>query len=291
MPTYRTDVFISEPMAAYKARRAEYLTSHQLSEFRACPLLYRKSMAGLVARFFSEAFLIGAATHTLTLEGRAAFEREYVVGGPINDKTGKPYGSETKKFAEWAKSTGKTALSDSQFALACNMSTAVRSHKLAAALLSRGVAEGVLRVNDYCGAACQIRVDWFNDLAGIVDLKTCEDLDQFAGQISDVQAGDNSDGDCPRWFVQNTGDVRKYHYPEQMGFYRGVYRAATDATVPAHLIAVEKREPFRVGVFRLSDDLLGAAEIGNRASIKRLIECRRTNLWPTNYEELRIIAA
>lgn len=288
MSQFPTDVFVSEPMAAYKAKRAEYLTSHQLSEYRACPLLYHKSMAGLIAAFFFEAFLVGAATHTLALEGRAAFEREYVVGGPINPKTEKPYGSDTQKFREWAKTTGKTALSDDQFALACRLASAVRLHPLASELLKNGSAEGVLRVPDYCGVKAQIRVDWFNPFAGIVDLKTCENIDQFAKGVETVN---DADSDAPIIVrLSPDSDAAKYHYHEQMAFYRGVYRQKTGVNVPAYLIAVEKRDPNRVGVFRLSDELLFAKETDNQSAISDLIVSRRENVWPTNYEELRVIA-
>lgn len=268
MSQFSTDAFVFEPMPAYKAKRVEYLTSHQIIEYATCPALYRKSMAGLVPRLnFSDAFLIGSATHTLALEGRQAFEREYVVGGPINPKTEKPYGAETKKFAEWAQSTGKTALSDDQFALVCKMATAVRSHLLAAELLKQGVAEAVLRVDDYHGVKAQIRIDWFNPSAGIVDLKTCGDLAEFEG------------------------DARKYHYVEQMAFYRSIYWRATDDFVPVHLLAVEKREPYRVGVWRIDTDSLANAAGRNQQAIERLIVSRSDNIWPTNYEELRTLAA
>lgn len=272
MSQFRTDVFVFEPMPAYKAKRAEYLTSHQIIEYASCPALYRKSMAGLAPRLnFSDAFLIGSATHCLSLEGRQAFEREYVVGGPINPKTEKPYGAETKKFAEWAKGTGKTALSDEQFALVFKMATAVRSHRLAAELLQDGVAEAVLRVADYHGVKCQIRIDWFNQLAGIADLKTCGNLDEFES------------------------DARKYHYVEQMAFYRSVYLRAISQTaygdIPVHLIAVEKCEPYRVGVWRIDTDSLCNAAGRNQQAIERLIVSRRDDVWPTNYEALRTLAA
>lgn len=55
MGDYRTDIFVSEPMADYRAKRPQYLTSHQLADYRACPLLYRKAMAGSDLRPFTVA--------------------------------------------------------------------------------------------------------------------------------------------------------------------------------------------------------------------------------------------
>ena len=55
------------------------------------------------------AYLVGRAVHTLALEGKEHYAAEYAVGGPINEKTGQPFGSATKAFAEWAAKQGKQA--------------------------------------------------------------------------------------------------------------------------------------------------------------------------------------
>ena len=84
-------------------------------------------------------------------------------------------------------------------ALVSNMAESVRTHELPASLLSEGIAEGVVRAN-YCGVACQIRMDWFEPHQGIVDLKTCDDL---------------------TWFE---ADARRFGYGHQVAFYRAVLR-------------------------------------------------------------------
>ena len=150
---------ISEPADVYHAQRAKYLSSHQLAEFRRNPLLFHKKEQGLVTDEDRPAFLLGRAAHTLILEGREAYEREYAFGGPVNPKTGESFGSRTKAFQEWADAQGKPVLTDDQVALIENLNTAVHAHEHAAALLADGVAEGVIRT-DYCGVACQARFDW-----------------------------------------------------------------------------------------------------------------------------------
>lgn len=264
MERLRTDCFFQEPANEYRAKRPHYLTSHQLIDYWRCPLKYRRKMAGLVAERYSEALAVGSATHTLTLEGRAAFEREYCVGGPINEKTGKPYGADTKKFAEWQREQGKPALSQEQAELVFVMSSAVWQHEKAAALLQDGFAEGVVRA-DYCGVPCQIRCDWFNFYRGIIDLKTCETLDAFCD------------------------DAERFGYVPQLAFYRAVYRAAAGCDADATLIAVEKSEPHRVGVFKIGTETLTAAERVNAETIERLKVSRAINVWPTGYEEVRTI--
>lgn len=135
---------IREPADVYHAKAEGYLTSHALSEFRRCPQLYRRKELGLVPERDTTAYLVGRAAHTLILEGRQRYKREYATGGPINPKTGQPFGSATKAFSEWAASQSRPVLSDSHAATVEQMAAAVRTHGVARELLSEGVAEGVV---------------------------------------------------------------------------------------------------------------------------------------------------
>jgi len=255
---------IQEPADVYHAKRPKYLSSHQLAEFRRNPLLYHKKQLGLVKDEDRPAFLLGRAAHTLILEGREAYEREFAVGGPINPKTGEPFGSRTKAFLEWADAQGKPVLTDDQVLLVENLNAAVHAHEHAAALLADGVPEGVIRV-DYCDVPCQARLDWFSPTRGVVDLKTADNLD---------------------WFEN---DARNYGYIHQLSFYRSLLVAVTGIYFSVYLIAVEKREPFRCGVWRVSEEVLGGAQKENEAAIARLQECRKLDTWPTGYETPRVL--
>ena len=84
---------LREPAETYHANASRHLSSHALGEFRRCPLLYRRRKLGLVPDRDSPAYLLGRAAHTLILEGRVAYERAFAVGGPINHRTGQPYGA------------------------------------------------------------------------------------------------------------------------------------------------------------------------------------------------------
>ena len=66
---------------------------------------------------------------------------------------------------------------------------------------------------------------------------------------------------------------------------------ASDGEIVAdcYLIAVEKREPFRCGVWKLTDGILDACVVETERAIAELAECRRTNVWPTKTEDLRIL--
>jgi hypothetical protein len=256
------DVLISESAEVYHAQASTFLSSHQLAEFRRNPLLYHKKQLGLVKDEDRPAYLIGRAAHVLILEGRDAYVRQYAVGGPINPKTGAPFGSRTKAFQEWAEAQGKPVLDDDQAALIENMNATVRAHEHAAALLADGLAEGVVRA-EYCAMPCQARFDWLNPERGIVDLKTCDNLD---------------------WLQM---DARSYEYAHQMAFYRAVLACVIGSNLSVYLVAAEKREPFRCGVWRMGEDVLGIAQKENEKAIARLKTYRERDHWPTGYEDIR----
>jgi len=156
-------------------------------------------------------------------------------------------------------------LTDAQFDLVQKMADGVRPHQIAVDLLSSGIPEGVVRTN-YCGLPCQIRIDWLDPHRCILDLKTCDDL---------------------TWFQ---ADAKRYYNVYQMAFYRAVLgQVISLPMLPVHLIAIEKKEPFRCGVWRVSDDTLAIAQRENEAAIRRLKVCRERDHWPTGYEEVRVL--
>jgi hypothetical protein len=254
---------VRETPEVYHAQSARFLSSHRLADFRRNVPLFRKKELGLVKEEDRPAYLVGRAAHTLILEGRVAYETEYAFGGPINPKTGAPFGSRTKAFQEWAEAQGKPVLDDEQAALIESMYAAVRAHEHAVALLADGIAEGVVRA-EYCGMPCQVRIDWLNPARGIVDLKTCDNLD---------------------WLEL---DARGFGYAHQMAFYRSVLACVIGLVLPVHLVAVEKREPFRAGVWRMGEQVLGIVRKENEEAIERLKACRDRDHWPSGYEDIRV---
>jgi hypothetical protein len=268
MPTTLENLsfLILEPASVYHAKAGEYLSSHLLADFRRCPLLYHRKRCGLIQDEDRPAYLVGRAAHTVILEGLAVFHQTYAVGGPVNPKTGLPYGSSTKAWAEWAEAQGKPVLTAEQYNLVMQMAEGVQQNAEAKRLLAEGVAEGVVRT-EYCGVPCQIRMDWFNPQQGIVDLKSCDTIDYFEA------------------------DARRYGYAHQVGFYRGVLAQVIGAWKPVYLIAVEKKEPYRCGVWRVSEDTLRIAQQENEAAIRRLVRCEESGVWETGYEAVRLFDA
>jgi len=262
-----TDFITHEPANEYHARSrsGEYMSSHLLAHFRESPALYYKDITGQIEKKETAAFILGRAAHCLILEGCRAFDRDYIVcNGPVNPRTGEPFGRNTKAYADWLTSQDREVISEKEFTFISKLRDAVASHREAQKLLSKGEAEGVVRA--CCnGVPCQIRMDWFNPDYGIVDLKTCDQLCWF-------------DADC-----------RSFDYIEQMAFYRMVLRAVSGQNFPVYIIAVEKTEPLSAGVWKVTDEMLELAEKTNKAALNRFRECKDSGVWPTGFEEIRYI--
>jgi len=120
----------------------------------------------------------------------------------------------------------------------------------------------------------QSRLDCFTEMGEvpvIVDLKTCNDLDSFEY------------------------DARKYTYGIQFAFYQQIFVSAiideyeVEAVIPPKVfaIAVEKREPFRCGVFEVPEDLLAHFNTKIFSAIALLKQCQSNSEFPTLYESLR----
>ena len=282
-PSWLLDI----PERAYHAEsdNQTYLSSHWLAEFRNSPAVYKAKRDGLIPRSESSAFAFGSAAHCFILEGSEAFAARYcVTDGPVNPKTGKPFGTETKAYAEWAAEQAKPAVSNEEFARILGMKESLKSHVAWGDLFAigtpegtipLGIAEGVVRGCVH-GRWCQARIDWIvpqkdmHNPTRIVDLKTCQNLDDFER------------------------DAKRYGYAHQLSFYRNVLNHNTLdqdlACADVYLVAVEKSVPYRVGVWHVSAGLLNDCQTENAKAIQELQKCEYAKKWPTRYEDYREFA-
>ena len=65
--------------------------------------------------------------------------------------------------------------------------------------------------------------------------------------------------------------------------------ALVKVVADCYLVAVEKREPMRCGVWKLTDGILESCALENERAIAALRKCRREGNWPTGTEDLRLL--
>ena len=276
-------ILLDEPFPVYQLQRGRYLCSTQLRVFARCPRTYYLQKTGAITKpnEMSAEFVLGRAAHVLVLEGPREFNRCFAVGGPVNEKTGKEYGRDTQAFEKWEriqradKGTAVEFITSELWHTISRMTASVANHGEAQKLLNHGVAERVLR-SDFRGVPVQARLDWFTEIGEIpviVELKTCADLDFFEH------------------------DARKYQYGIQLAFYQQILLRSifdefgVECAVPAkvYVVAVEKKEPFRCGVFEVPDHALGHFADKIESAIESLKECQEMGEFPTRYETLRTL--
>ena len=75
------NIIIDIPADEYHAssRNGEFMSSHLLADFRESPALYYKEVSGEAEQTESAAFTLGRAAHSLILEGREGFDRDFIV--------------------------------------------------------------------------------------------------------------------------------------------------------------------------------------------------------------------
>lgn len=211
------------------------------------------------------ATVLGRAVHTLALEPET-FGAEYLVGGPINPRTGSTFGRDTKAFAEWAaEHPGKTILSPEQHVAAQRMAESLRRHPIAGGLLAKATAREcvALWTDPRSGLACKARLDAF--AAGIVaaDVKTAECAE-------------------PARFLRA---AIRYGYHRQCEWYMRGFAAATGGVVTPYILAVvENAAPWCVAIYRPTPEALQMAMIENDRLLERIAACDRAKSWP-GYDE------
>ena len=255
------DVFLDVPEDEYHAegRAGRYLQSHALALFAKSPAAYDRMRRGAAGTKDepTEAFAFGRAAHCYILEGPDEFFRRFTTdeARPINPKTGKPFGTATREYANWAATVGKEVVAHADMETILRMRAAVVSHPQAAPLLREGRAEATVRTR-LNGLDCQARIDYYTPTWGITDLKSTRNLDRFER------------------------DALDFDYIGQLAFYHAVLQAKSGIDASCRIVAVEKAEPFRCGVWRIPALTIGRAERVNANRMDRLRECIEADYWP-----------
>lgn len=204
------------------------------------------------------AMIMGSAVHSAVLEPDL-FPSEYVAAPTdINRRTN----AGKAEFAAFeASNKGKTVLDVEDFATCLAIRDAVYRHPVAGGLLTGGKAEqSFYAVDAETGELIKCRTDYLHDSGSmIVDVKTTEDA-------------------SPGGFGKSAANFR---YPVQCAWYNGVL----DAAFGEHpqdwvFLAVEKQPPYAVGIYFMEPDQVARASFAARRDLMRIVECKRSGVWP-----------
>lgn len=236
----------------------------------------------------TEALGFGRALHTFVLEGQSVFAEQFVVlasGLKRNTKIGKEAHTTLQ-----LSNPDKEIIKEDDFDKIKEMDIAIRSHPVAREILEGSVMREVTMTwtDRETGLPCKGRLDIRPplDKRALVDLKSTIDA-------------------SPRGF---RGSVWKYSYHRQGAFYLDGANASLDDehkidTIEVYteqgqvafdafiFIAVEKKAPYRVEVYSLSDGFIEKGRTEYKDLLKLHQECTESGKFPnytsTEVEELK----
>jgi len=210
--------------------------------------LYKDTLDGIVPRKTSSSFEFGTQFHMAVLE-----PSRYVAGavknGPINPATGKTYGAETKKYAEWQEANPGKFVADPAVALMI----ARMPQEVAFILMGNGESElSVFATVEEVAAKCRP-----DRLVGtkIYDVKTIDSIDAI------------------------DGNIRSYLYWFTAAWYRAVMKAETGDDHTFELIFAEKKPPYRWRIVQLSPEYIEEGDYYVRDVVKRIARAAEMNDW------------
>tara|TARA_R100001443_G_scaffold115828_1_gene134544 strand:+ start:3877 stop:4731 length:855 start_codon:yes stop_codon:yes gene_type:complete len=225
----------------------------------------------------TKAMILGSAFHTKVLEPHL-FDKEYYVEpdnapkrptfAQLNAK--KPSAQTLEAIEYWTSFDAllgkKTLLLRDDFFKLEQMEQAVRKHKAANLILSQKgkVEQSYEWTDETTNERCRCRPDFHtDDHLLVVDLKTTEDA-------------------SPRGFQSS---ISKFRYHVQSNWYlRGVENSKQFV-----FIAVEKKPPYMIGVYKASIEMCAAGGRAADKNLRLLSECRKDDSWPGYSEAIEEI--
>lgn len=247
------------PDADYRKRKAIGATWAKL--WLQSPQLLKDTLDGIAKRKESAAFDFGRAAHMLFLQPGLLAAR--LSDGPINDKTGKPYGADTQRFADWrATNPDAIVLSPKDRADIDHMSE--RQPAEIAAIWKNGKAE-VSLFHEIAGCPACGRIDW-TDGQIIYDLKT-------------IGSMDNAERDMSR-----------FGYWFQAAWYRMLWKQETGKLARFVFVFAERNPPYRWQQIEMDADWLMAADAAADRVVGEIGHAITTGQWPQHDSSLKVIS-
>jgi len=244
----------------------KYLGSHILIDYINNQKLWkRKYIDNAIESKESEALKKGTAIHRCVLEKGARFVDDYTVGYPINERTGKEYGAETKVVQEYLAGLPKDKpfISNQEIADILKINSIVEADDWSNDAIKNGLCERTIKAK-YEGIDCHIRIDCFNPHHGIIDLKKTRSASGFLR------------------------DADKFGYWISAGFYSKIYEIKTGEKPPFIWLVVEDVEPFELVKYELDRSHLEYAQRLVESAVLEFKESIKNNSFLTGREGINI---
>lgn len=235
---------------AYHADRSA-VSSSQLKLILRSPLHFQHGLQA--PHVETSAMRIGTAIHTALLEPER-FRNIYRVA-PEKGRSA----ADKLAFANYVTAhPDKILISRSEMDMVEAVQQAVARHQLASRILRMGQAETSIFWHDpETGIRCKCRPDLLVSPWLILDIKTTEDASEEAFMRSCAQ----------------------YRYDLSAAMYREGVWHATQKSLDFVFLAVEKKPPFAVALYRASDQFLEHGDMLFRRTLSTLKDCRQTGVY------------
>jgi hypothetical protein len=245
-------IILDQPAAVYHA--APHIGSTTAKLLLTSPRLFADRMAGLDIDDDKPCFQIGRLAHQMVLEPDK-FAECVVSEGPINEKTGKPYGRDTQAFARWQIENPNLTYVEPWLHTAI-----IRMPDEVGYIFKEGLAESSVYQEDSNGVKIKCRPDYLRG-GTITDLKTIETVDQCDLEI----------------------DRRRYWLSH--AWYRRVMQLESGKDHKFQFVFMEKRPPFRWRIRTLSQDYIDHADAEIDNVLETIHLCTQRNDW-TDYSDI-----
>ncbi|MFH1571953.1 MAG: PD-(D/E)XK nuclease-like domain-containing protein [Gemmatimonadota bacterium] len=236
----------------------------------------------------SDALALGSALHgTMLTPETPGWEL-----GPVNEKTKRTYGRDTKAWADYAATRpGVALLTSEQAEKLPRMVDALQAHPKAVAIFERTEATELTIVTnlDLRAWADRLGMEWLGGEDDHLLVKARLDLlAPSVGLVADLKTTrSRTEYELQKAFAL-------YGYAHQAALYPEIARQAGYPTVE-HFAAVFVRAepPYRAGVFRAAEDSVRAAEVELLPAMVEMAHYYRTEEWPgwsTEIEDITLPA-
>lgn len=260
---------IVESYESYCHRARKRITPRDFVTFLRCPLEFKLQKEGLMPKPRSNMSAIrrGVMLHALDLQDQ--FDAEFAIGGPINEKTGKPFGVDTKAYSLWLAEQNK------MFAL--DLDTHAKVIDMAGQVKMAG--EFILGLSEL---ERDITVENGDRVSRVDGLVRSSNSQGVGFSMLNVVVTDDLDGF--EWEAKRTKMAWRNAFAVHC---LGLHSECSSGAV--YNLVVETRQPHRVGKWILCDVSLFDLCTNVWDKLDEIKSCSMTNNWPTGYEEPRTL--